>query len=260
MKLPISVIVVCYNEAKMLRRCLESVDFCDEKIVVDLDSGDTSAAIAGQMGAKVINHPWVPIGEMARAKAVKQAKHDWLLITDPDEEISPPLAANIKKIIQENPKTVGIIRVPLRNFVKGRFLRGTVWGGLKKRKRLIMHRERAEINPQVHSEFFTLKPGYEVYEIPKQKGNFLNHYWISDWSSFFDKHRRYLKLEGEARYIRGERFSWLRLLATAPIEFWSCLVGHRGYRDGILGVFLSCFWVWYNFMSLLALRRYQKSL
>lgn len=258
-KANISAIVVAHNEAALLPRCLKSLDFCAEIIVIDLKSKDNSAQVAKQLGAKVITHPWVPIGEMAREAGLRKAKSDWLLIIDPDEEITPTLASDITKATK-NSDTAGIISVPWFNYFKSKPLKGTVWGGYNRRKRILMHKKRAYLVSKVHADFFTIRDGYTIEHIAvnKEQDNWLNHSWIRSWSEFQEKHTRYLRLEGEARYTRGDRFRYRQLIKVIPYRFWESYIIAKGYRDGLLGLGLSLLWVWYNFMSLLSLRNYQK--
>ncbi|HEY2074117.1 MAG TPA: glycosyltransferase, partial [Gaiellaceae bacterium] len=75
------------NEGHLLGPCLDSIAFCDEIIVVDLESNDDTVAVAEAHGARVVRHPLVPIAEAARVTVAPQARHDWLLVVDPDEEV-----------------------------------------------------------------------------------------------------------------------------------------------------------------------------
>lgn len=256
-KAPLSAVVVCCNEAKLLGQCLDSLRFCDEIIVVDLGSKDDSVKIAKQRKAKVIGHPWVPIGEMARAAGLKQAKYKWLLIVDPDEAVSEQLADDILEVISQSPNDVGVISVPWLNYVYGKVLKGTVWGGFERRKNLLMHKDRVRLNTRVHSGYFDLKSGYKVFDIPVKNHNFLLHFWLNDYREFLAKHRRYLKLEGEARYIRGERSSYRGIFWSPWRCFKECFLVKKGYRDGLVGFFLSMFWAWYTTDALIRLKREQ---
>jgi len=256
-KSPISAVVVCFNEEKLLGKCLASLQFCDEIVVIDLGSTDNSVEVASKLGAKVINHPWVPIGEMARPKALENTRHKWVLFIDPDEAVSPKLSSDIREVRNRNPNDVGVISVPWLNHVHGRVLRGTVWGGFERRKRLLMHRDRVKLNTLVHSDYFDLKPKYKVFDIPAKKNNFLIHYWLNDYRVFIAKHRRYLKLEPEARLAPGELASYRGVLLAPWRNFKESFLTKKGYKDGLRGFFLSLLWAWYNTDALIRLKREQ---
>lgn len=84
-KLPISSIVIGFNESKKLAGCLNSLMFCDEVVYVDLGSSDDSLIIAAKFVNKIFNYKLVPAVEFAQAVFVPKLKHDWILYIDPDE-------------------------------------------------------------------------------------------------------------------------------------------------------------------------------
>jgi glycosyltransferase involved in cell wall biosynthesis len=76
--LPLTLVVITYNEAHTIARCLDSVPFAAEKIVVDSGSTDDTVAIAQAHGARVVHQDWLGFGPQ-RNFATTQASHDWLL-------------------------------------------------------------------------------------------------------------------------------------------------------------------------------------
>src|SRR6059058_749325 len=136
--LPLTAIVVSCNEGALLRRLLPSLAFCDEILVVDLDSNDDTAAVAEAHGAHVVRRERVASVERAREGVTEQARHDWLLFTDPDEELPPQLAVDVAELLASQPDDVGLVFAPIRYRFAGRLLRGTVWGGVRGR-RLLVH-------------------------------------------------------------------------------------------------------------------------
>jgi glycosyltransferase involved in cell wall biosynthesis len=82
----ISATIITFNEEKNIKRCIESLDFCDEIIVVDSLSNDNTCAIATQLGAKVINQKF--LGHIKQKQlAVDNCTNDWILSLDADEMI-----------------------------------------------------------------------------------------------------------------------------------------------------------------------------
>lgn len=248
-------IVVVYNEKKYLRSSLQSLQFCDEIIVVDLGSTDGSVDIAVEEGAEVVNHEWVPVPGRARKYGAKNAKNDWIIFLDPDEVFPSKIAPSLCRTIREN-NNVGRIYVPWLNYFKGDPLMGTVWGG-KKYKGHILNKKRCKINKDVHNEI-SIKSNYNCEKIEWNEGGFIKHYWMDSWGSWLQKHFRYVKNEGEARFKEGERFpGWIRCVWRVIHAFKSCFVDHEGWREGGRGLFLSAFWALYQGASLLSLRHYQ---
>ena len=83
----VSACMIVKNEEKMLPRCLESIKWVDELVVVDTGSNDDTMKIAGSYGAKVYHHPWENDFSLHRNQSIGYATCDWLLIIDADEEI-----------------------------------------------------------------------------------------------------------------------------------------------------------------------------
>ena len=86
----LSATVITYNEADRLADCLASLDFCDEVLVVDSGSTDTTCDIAQAHGARVLTRPFDGFRSQ-KQYAVEQAAHDWILSLDADERIDARL-------------------------------------------------------------------------------------------------------------------------------------------------------------------------
>jgi glycosyltransferase involved in cell wall biosynthesis len=97
----LTAIIITKNEAANIGACLDSVAFCDERIVVDCGSDDDTTTIAQSKGAHVTAHAWQGFGRQKNF-ALSLAKGDWVLSIDADERVTPELAAAIGKSINEN--------------------------------------------------------------------------------------------------------------------------------------------------------------
>jgi glycosyl transferase family 2 len=247
----ITAIIGSHNEAALLRRSLPSVAFCDEVIVIDIDSRDETADVAQALGARVIRHGWVPIAEHARLELVGEAKHDWLLFLDPDEVLPSPLAAQIDGLLPTLGADVAVVDCPWQFHFRGRPLRGTVWGGIT-RKRTLARRGMAELRPTVHGGT-RVPAGYSSHAIPFSGDNAIAHYWAPGYRSLIAKHWRYLKLEGRDRYDHGMVTGYRDIAATPWRAFNESLVTRAGYRDGTTGVALSLLWAGYSTGAKIAL-------
>lgn len=109
---PISLLVMTHNEAANIARCLDSVPFAAEKVVVDSGSEDDTVAIARRHGARVVQQDWLGFGAQ-RNFSTTQAAHPWILVLDADEYLSPELAAELAAGLPamiESDAAVGILR------------------------------------------------------------------------------------------------------------------------------------------------------
>jgi glycosyltransferase involved in cell wall biosynthesis len=121
--LPLSVIIPVRNEAHNLPRCLESLQRVGEVYVVDSESGDDTAAIAESHGAKVVQFHYAGGWPKKRQWAMDTLPlaYDWILLLDADEVLTPELADEIQRAIQD-PHTDGYY-IALQMYFLGRRLR-----------------------------------------------------------------------------------------------------------------------------------------
>jgi (heptosyl)LPS beta-1,4-glucosyltransferase len=250
---PVTAMVSSHNEARLLERCLPTLAFCDELIVIDIASDDDTAAVAEANGARVIRHGWVPIAERARMELVWEASHDWLLFMDPDETMPPALAAELADLVPRLAEDVGVVDCPWQFYFRDRPLRGTVWGGIS-RKRTLARRGGADLRPTVHSGTRPIA-GRRIETVAYTGDNAIAHFWAPSWRSLIEKHRRYLRLEGVDRRSQGLVTGVRDILRTPLPAFVESFVRRRGYRDGLTGLGLSLLWAAYATGAKVALLR-----
>jgi glycosyltransferase involved in cell wall biosynthesis len=129
-KLPISVCMIAGNEARRIRRALESVVGWTSEIIVVLndDVNDGTDKIAESYGAKVFREPWK--GHIAQKNsAAAKAGSEWILGLDADEAISPELREEIEKrfVAPENLQPFAAFSFPRCTFYCGRWIRHGDW-------------------------------------------------------------------------------------------------------------------------------------
>jgi glycosyltransferase involved in cell wall biosynthesis len=253
LSLPVTGLVSSRNEAHLLDRCLASIEFCDELIVVDVDSSDDTALVAERRGARVVHHEFVPIGEWARVSMAPQARYDWLLVVDPDEVVPAALAYTLPALLRTVEPDVAAVDAPRQYYFAGKPLRGTVWGGANKR-RLLVRRSGVELTPTIWGGM-KIKPGFRILELPFTADTAIAHDWAGGYRELIARHAKYLKLEYADRAAAGEVTGY-RAVATMPWRsFWQSFVTKRGYLDGLTGLALSVFWAAFRTLGELALLR-----
>lgn len=120
----LSAIIITRNEARNIMACLDSVAFCDERIVVDCGSNDDTVKIAQAAGATVVVRPWAGFGAQKNF-ALSRARGDWVLSIDADERVSVPLAGEILSAVRAA-STCGYEIARLSTFL-GRPMRHSGW-------------------------------------------------------------------------------------------------------------------------------------
>lgn len=257
-KIEFSAVIVCYNEAHLLRRCLQSLDFCRELILVDLGSTDDSIAIARELGATIYQHELVPYPNLPRQYGFKQAHYEWIISIDPDEVFPKDEIAKIEAVVHTQGATLAGIRIPWQFYFRGKELRYSVWGRPEATWCAVVHRDRIATTPYVHKEFIDEQ---NIYVFAKTEIKPLQHYWMSSYRQLFQKMWRYIKTEGKSKYeAQGQRFSWLTAFKYTVAALKVSLIDYRGLFGGFTGLFLSFFHAWYVFMSWLSLRQYERRL
>jgi len=93
---PVCVVVLARDEEPNIGRCLGSVAWADQVVLVDSGSTDGTVPIASELGAQVVRQPWLGFsGQRDFSLRLPQLRHDWVYFVDADEWVSPQLAAEI---------------------------------------------------------------------------------------------------------------------------------------------------------------------
>lgn len=107
----VSVVVIAKNEARNIARCLTSVAWCDDVLVVDDHSEDDTRAIAERLGARVMTHRFESFAAQ-RNWALDEAglRHPWVMMLDADEALTPAVAEEIAAaVVDADPRTAGFL-------------------------------------------------------------------------------------------------------------------------------------------------------
>lgn len=225
----LSVVIITRNEERNLTRCLESVKFADEVVVVDSNSEDRTVEIATQFGARVQQVAWKGYGPAKRA-AVEMAHGKWILSVDADEEVSPELATEIKGIISSADPAEGYY-LPRRTNFLGRWINHSGW--YPDYVLRLFLKARGNFNDAtVHEE--VISDGRTAYA----RGE-LRHYSYPDLETYFDKFNRYTAMGAEKAMLQGQTTGWFDLLVRPPVSFVKHYITGQGFRDGKEGLIIS---------------------
>ncbi len=120
---PVSVIIPVRNEAANLPRCLEALRDIGEVFVVDSQSTDSTVEIARSYNAQVVQFHYQGGWPKKRQWAMDNLRltHDWILLLDADEVLTPELKHEIRSAIA-NPALDGYY-IGLSIYFLGRVLR-----------------------------------------------------------------------------------------------------------------------------------------
>lgn len=122
----LSVIIISFNNQATMRRCLESVAWADEVVVVDSGSTDGTVEIARELTPHVHQTPDFPGHGPQKNRALAHATGDWIFSLDSDEWVTPGLRAALEAAMAA-PGDRAAFAVPRRSSFCGRFMRHSGW-------------------------------------------------------------------------------------------------------------------------------------
>lgn len=223
-KLPLTLAVVTLNEEKSLRRCLQSVPFAAEILVVDSGSTDATIEVAKSMSAKVISEKWRGYGKQKQF-AAEQASHDWVLFLDADEALSPELCLEIQNRFASLDNQTGY-EFSRISFHLGRWIRHGGWypdRQLRLYNRKFSRFSEAELHERVVSK-----------RVEWIKEN-IQHWVFEDLSDNVVTNDKYSSLGALEYHRQGKKFSVLSLVFRPFGKFLECYFFKLGVLDGLAG-------------------------
>lgn len=225
---PISATIITFNEAANIARAIRSLDCADEILVVDSGSTDGTIKIAAGLGARTINHAWE--GFAAQKKfAVREARHDWILSLDADEELNEE-ARNAIREWKESTPGAGAYRFARRAQYLGRWILHSGW--YPDWKIRLFHRGMARWAGDYVHESVVADGRAETLN-----GEIL-HYTCDSLADHRKRIEYYTDLAAREMFERGERAGFARRLLVPPWVFAHTYFFRLGVLDGLPG-----FWI-----------------
>lgn len=227
-KLPISLVIITLNEEKNIKRCIESVPFASDIVVLDSFSKDKTKEIAQQLDARVIEQSWLGFGKQ-KQKAVELSRFDWILSLDADEELSTESQNEIKnKFSSLDPKIA--YKLPRISFHLGRWIKHGGWYPDYQTRLFNKHHSQwsnAAIHEKVEASDF------ENLESP------IKHYVFENISHQVITNDKYSTLQAHELAQNDKNFSYLKCLTKPFVKFFECYILKQGFLDGFPGFIIA---------------------
>ena len=119
----LAAVVLTKNEERHIGACLDTLAWCDRRVVFDSFSTDRTCEIARERGAEVIQHPFSDYAAQRNA-ALDAVEADWVFFVDADERVTPELGNEIRSIVAGAGGDIAGWYVPRDNYLFGRLTRG----------------------------------------------------------------------------------------------------------------------------------------
>jgi (heptosyl)LPS beta-1,4-glucosyltransferase len=251
----ISACIVCCNEADKLGPCLASLAWVDEIIVMNLKSSDDSAGVAAAYDATVIEHAPAPVVEWVRNEVAAAARHDWILVLDPDERVAPGLPPLLRQAAERT--EIDAVIIPRMNYDLGYPPTHPVQ---RYEPQLRMYRRSRVVWPTFPNTLPSV-PEARLQRLPNRDECVLQHDRSRNIPEVLDRSVRYAPIQAQAMLDAGEQFSGRAMLrALGSTAYRQFFVG-QAWRDGVPG-FLRAgilvgfkFYVWAAFWQLSGAKR-----
>ena len=240
----LSVVVITKNEEERLPRCLNSVKWADEIIVVDDESTDKTVEVARRYTDKVLIRK-MDIEGRHRNWAYAEAKNTWVLSLDADEIATPELRDEIISTLKNNPRENGFT-IPRRNYIGDYWVRYGGWYPSPQLKLFRKDKFRYE-EVAVHPRAFMDDPCGHL------KSDII-HYSYRNLEDFFAKLNRPTTWEADKWHKQGKPMTLGRFLWRTYDRFMRTYFTRQGFRDGFLGFAIAFNAGLYQFISYLKYR------
>jgi glycosyltransferase involved in cell wall biosynthesis len=235
----VTVTIITRNEAAHIEAALRSVAWADERIVVDAESTDGTAALAEPLADRVVVRGWPGYADQ-KNYAASLATHDWILSLDADERVTPALAGHIRAELAA-PSHQGY-RIARVTWYLGRWIRSTDW--YPDWQLRLYDRRAGRWQPRRVHESVAVEGS-----VGRLRGE-LQHFAYRDLSHHLATIDRYTTLAAADLADAGRRTGPGRIAAHTCAAFLRNYALRGGVRDGTAGLLVSLMNTHYVFLKL----------
>lgn len=232
-------LILTFNGERLLDKCLKSLDFCDEILVVDSNSTDRTREIAETAGARVIVNPWPgPVAQFSLA--LSEVRTTWVVSLDQDEYLSDELRGNIIDKLKVQERLAGYY-VPRSSFYFNRFMKHSGW--YPDYLFRVFRHGRMQVTASGAHYHFT-----PTGETAKLAGDII-HYPYESFQQHMEKINYYAEEGAAALREKGKKGGCLNALLHAKMRFLKLYILKLGFLDGTAGLCNALAGYYYTFQK-----------
>lgn len=245
---PLSVVIITFNEEANIARCLEAARaIADELLVIDSFSTDGTVAICQKLGARVLQHVFEGYVEQ-KNYATSQARHEHVLQLDADEVLTDELRQSIQQA-KTSWQGAGYTLARLTNYC-GSWVRYGGW--YPDRKLRLYDRRLGRWEGLLLHERYELAAGQPA---PLPLAGDALHYSYTSVEQHVQQLNRFTSIAAEELWLRGRRRVSLFHLLLKP--WWKFVHGYffrLGFLDGFVGLSIAVISAWGVFLKFAKLK------
>lgn len=246
----ISAFIVCMNESDKIERCLKSITWCDEIVVIDSGSTDGTIDLCKKYTDKIIIRSWPGYVEQKKF-GLEQCQSEWVINLDADEVVSDELKDEILLILEDNNQTINGYYLPRVVFYLGKWWRK---GGWYPEYRLRLCRKSATQWGGHDPHEKTIVSG----ETKKLKGE-LQHYTYGDITHQIRTLNSYSTQAAHTLFERGKRVNKIKIFLNPALRFIKFYFFKKGFLEGFPGLIVAFLEAYYVFLKYIKLWELEKN-
>jgi glycosyltransferase involved in cell wall biosynthesis len=223
----LSLMVITRNEEASIARCLGSVPFASDIVVLDSGSTDRTREIASELGARVSESTDWPGFGAQKNRALERCTGEWVLSLDADEWLEPAVADEIRRVIAD-PTSADGYEIPRRSRFCGRIVRHSGWSPDYVLR--LFRRDAATFSDDRVHERVLVRGRVAKLHHP------IEHEAIVDMADARSKVSRYSAEAARQLFDRGSRSTRGYAIAHAGGAFLRSFLWRLGVLDGVTGL------------------------
>lgn len=227
----LSIVIITKNEAHNIKKCLDSVQWADEIVVIDSGSTDDTVEIARQYTPLVFTMDWQGYG-IQKQRALEKTSGGWVLNLDADESVNETLKRAIQQAIRDD--KADAYRIPIQMVFYEQCLK---YSCRPTRHIRLFKREGARYSLDIVHEKIVLPVNYKIGQLNEP----IWHRSFLDMSHALYKLNRYSSYSAKIKLETHGPSSFTKTLLGTFWMFLRCYILQRGFLDGKAGFVMACY-------------------
>lgn len=237
----ITAVVLTKNEEKNIKKCLKSIFFCDELIIIDDYSTDKTTHIASKFTKNIFKHKLNNDFSKARNYGLSKASSSWVLFIDADEVVTPSLQKELKELSERD--DIEAVYIKRNDIFFTKVLHGGEWGG-EYILRMGRKNKIGKWKNKVH-EVWQPRVGMKKYYTSHN----ILHHSHTDIANFVTTINNYSFLHALNKEKNNFSSSLIKIIFYPQIKFLNNIILKKGYKDAQHGFIYAVMMSFHSFLA-----------